>query len=181
VNPSAAPEEAAAPRVLALLPAPGGGEPDRVLRVRFGRFIEKLLEAGVDPDKPGPDGETFAEYLASLGRGADVLHDVLSGHPPLDGDLGHGLHGPHDLAGYFLALDDRDLAAAHSMVGFDADYGLDDHGDRFARMVRLTDYLDPEGHTFDAHLRAVQNAESTEDPGPARELGPEAAHGGVRA
>ena len=164
MNPSAAPEQAAAPRVRPLLPPPGGGEPDRVLRVSFGRFLENVLGAGVDPGLPGPDGETFAEHLASLARGADLIHDMASGYPEMDGDMGPP---PNDLAGYFLSLKDRDIGAAHSIAGFDADWGLDPHGERLRRMVRLTDYLDPEGHTFDAHLGAVLDAEPTEDPGPA--------------
>ena len=164
MNPNAVPEDAEAPRVLALLPPPGGGEPDRVLRVRFGRFLENVLGAGVDPGLPGPDGETFAEHLASLARGADLIHDMASGYPAMGGDMGPP---PNDLAGYFLSLKDRDIGAAHAIAGFDADWGIDPHGERLGRMVRLTDYLDPEGHTFDAHLGAVLDAEPTEDPGPA--------------
>ena len=168
MKPSAVPERTAAPRVVPLLPPPRGDEPDRVLRVSFGRFLENVLAAGVDPRLPAPDGETFYEHLASLARGADLIHDIASGHPAMDGNMGPP---PNDLAGYFLSLGDRDIGAAHSIAGFDADWGLDPHGERLRRMVRLTDYLDPEGHTFDAHFGAVLDAEPAEDPGPARSPG----------
>lgn len=154
-------------RRVTLLTPPGGGEPDRVMTVRFGRFVENLLGAGVDPEEPDPDGEPFEKALDSYSRGAALIHDMVSGHPPLEGaDAGFGIAPPHDLAGYYLSLEDREVSAAHAILGFDADYGLDPHGDRLARMVRLTDYLDPEGRTFEAHFGAVLGAEPTEDPGP---------------
>ncbi len=152
------------PEVVRLLGPPGGGEPDRVLRVRFGRFVENLLASGIEAPLDEAGEAELEGRISRLGAGADILHDVLSGGPPLDGPL----DPPYDLASYFLSLGEEDIDASHDIVGFDADYHFDEDGARFSRLMRLTDYLDSEGHTFAAHLTAVLDTQPVEDPRPGR-------------
>ena len=149
-------------RVFELSGPPGGGRPERALRISFGDFLARVLAA----PEPAP-----AEELADLAAGAEFLHEIMSGGPPLDAPLG----SPYELSAYVLSLTDGALDAAHRILGYedyDPLYGPDPEGRRLALMMRLTDHLDPEGHAFDSILESVMAAEPTEDPQPDRVGGP---------
>lgn len=149
-------------RVFELSGPPGGGRPERALRISFRDFLARVLAA------PDPDP---AEELADLAAGAEFLHEIMSGGPPLDAPLG----SPYELSSYVLSLTDRALDSAHRILGYedyDPFYGTDPEGRHLALMMRLTDHLDPEGHAFDSILESVMAAEPTEDPQPDRVGGP---------
>lgn len=152
--------EAPTPRILELQRPREGVCADRALRVRFGELLSLLLCA---PD-PDPEDPSFARELGNLASGADFLHEVMSGGPPTDVPPGT----PGDLASYVLSLSDDVLDSAHRIIGFEPDYGYGPHpdaeGERLNRMMRLTDYLDPQGYTFDSIREAILEADATEDP-----------------
>jgi hypothetical protein len=143
-------------RVFELSGPPGGGRPERALRISFGPFLARVLAA----PEPAP-----AEELADLASGAEFLHEIMSGGPPLDAPSG----SPYELSAYVLSLTDGALDSAHRILGYedyDPLYGPDPEGRHLALMMRLTDHLDPEGHAFDSILESVMYAEPTEDPQP---------------
>ena len=152
--------------VLALSLPPDGRLPERTLTVRFGDFVSGLVSA---PEPEAEDGE-----LARLAAGADFLHCVFSGGPPLDAPA----DGPESLASYVLSLTDAALDAAHRILGYEPDYddghhGIphpDPRGDHLKRMMRLTDHLDPGRHAFDSILSAILAAPPAEDPRAGSEL-----------
>jgi len=152
-------------RVFELSGPPGGGRPERVLRIRFGYFLARVLAA------PEPAAAEELAELAELASGAEFLHEIMSGGPPLDAPPG----SPYELSAYVLSLTDGALDAAHRILGYedyDPFYHPDPEGRRLALMMRLTDHLDPEGHAFDSILESVMAAEPTEDPRPDRVGGP---------
>lgn len=169
--------------VLELSVPPDGRFPERTLTVRFGDFLSGLLSApepgvpepltaGIDaPGEAGTDTEGGEPYgrLQNLSAGADFLHCIFSGGPSLDGRP----EGPDSLASYVLSLTDAALDAAHDILYYEPDYEYGHHGiphpdpkaDHLARMMRLTDHLDPDGHAFGSVLSAILAAPPAEDPG----------------
>ncbi len=164
----AAPEHAPA-RLLELSGSPDGAAPDRALRVRFGEFLSRVLSTP-EPDLEAPpvdEDPDFDRELCDLAAGADLIHEIMNGGPPMGTPAG----GPHDLASFFLSLTDDALDSAHRILGYEhhdpiwaAGLHPDAHGERLLRMMRLTDHIDPEGHTFASIRDAVLDAEPTEDP-----------------
>lgn len=136
---------------------PAGERADRALRIDFGRFLADLARA----PEPGPNAQ---EELLELAAGAEFLHEIMSGGPPLDAPP----EGPHSLSSYVLSLTDGALDAAHRILGHEEythlGYRSDPEGEALALMMRLTDHLDPEGHAFDSIFGSLLGAEPAEDP-----------------
>lgn len=177
------------------LSVPGDGRPhERTLTVRFGDFVSALL-AAPEPNLEATGAEANAseatnagtrDELAALAGGADFLHDIFSGGPPLDAPP----EGPGNLASYVLSLTDAALDSAHRIMGYEHDLDYDYPGivrpdpqaAHLRRMMRLTDHLAPTGRAFDSILAAVLAAPPAEDPsasyahhhGAAAEAAPEA-------
>ncbi len=157
------------PRLLELSGPPDGTASDRVLRIRFGDFLFRVLSVPGPPyDASGGEADgRFDSELRDLAAGADLIHDIMNGGPRMDTPAG----GPHDLASFFLALTDGVLDAAHEILGYEHHDPTwlttphpDPRGERLLRLVRLTDHADPEGHTFASIRDAILDVEPTEDP-----------------
>ena len=140
-------------RVFELSAPPGGGRPERALRISFGDFLARVLAA------PEP---AAVEELADLAAGAAQRGCVrqrgrMLGIRQRGAPLGRPATSAASLDAHQLGYED-----------YDPLYGLDPEGRRLALMMRLTDHLDPEGHAFDSILESVMAAEPTEDPQPDR-------------
>ncbi len=144
----------APPRAIRI-PVSGAADPDRVLTLRFDRFVEEVLGA--------PEPHDLGE-LDRLGAGADFLLDLTGGGM----DFGAAPGEPGDLADYVLALTDDALEEAHRILGYEAyeppghDHP-DPHGRWLGTLLRLTDHLGDEA-TFRAICDALIRAEPVEDP-----------------
>lgn len=135
----------------------GPEDPDRVLLVRFDRFVAEVLAA---PEPRDPD------ELERLGEGADLLLDLTGGG--MDKGVPPGM--PGDLASTILALSDDALDQAHRILAHDEAYGEppdhyhpDPEGRRLGSLLRLIDHL-RDRDTFDGIRDGLLNAEPAEDP-----------------
>lgn len=130
------------------IPVSGEENPDRVLTLRFDRFVDEMLAT------PEPRSR---DDLERLGEGADFLLDLTGG----------GM--PDDLAGAILALSDDAFDQAHRILAHEAYYEPPDHyyadpeGRRLGPLLRLTDHLRDEA-TFAGIRDGLLNAEPAEDP-----------------
>lgn len=144
------------------IPVSGGEDPDRVLTLRFDRFVEAAIAL------PEPDGD---DELRTLGRGADLLLGLMDG----GADFGTAAPGePGDFASSVLALTDDAFDEAHRILAQDPYHhehfgGAGAEDDRVGFLLRLLDHLADDG-AFCRIRDGLLGAEPAEDASVAGEL-----------